>query len=226
MIPFPDHNQSPRNTYQSAMGEQAMGIYVTNYQLRMLKNATVSDHTFAGDVPNRACIFAECYCCNCLLFRIQPRGFCYHESVFHRSGLFRSLLYHSYRDEEKKTRNLFKEEFGRPNRWDTMDMGHGSYDKLDADGLPSPGTKVSADDAIIGKTIPVSRDQMEGQASCYKRRDCSTILSFNKSGIVDQVLLTTNVEGLRFVKVRVRSVHIPQIGDKFSSSMVRKELWA
>ncbi|CAH8355207.1 unnamed protein product [Eruca vesicaria subsp. sativa] len=226
IIPFPYHNQSPRNTYQSAMGKQAMGIYVTNYLFRMDTLAYVLYYPQKPLVTTRAMEH--------LHFRQLPAGInaivaisCYsgynqEDSVIMNQssvdrGFFRSLLFRSYRDEEKRMGTLIKEDFGRPDRGNTLGMRHGSYEKLDNDGLAPPGTRVSGEDVIIGKTTPISQDEAQGQTSRYIKRDRSISLRHSETGMVDQVLLTTNADGLKFVKVRVRSVRIPQIGDKFSS---------
>lgn len=134
-------------------------------------------------------------------------------------GLFRSLFFRSYTDQEKRIGMSVVEQFEKPMRSDTLKLKHGTYDKLDDDGIVAPGVRVSGEDIIIGKTAPIAPDAEElGQRTkLHIKRDVSTPLRSTENGIVDQVLITTNAEGLRFVKCRMRTTKIPQIGDKFAS---------
>ena len=235
IIPFPDHNQSPRNTYQSAMGKQAMGVYITNYQLRMDTLAHVlyypqkplgitrsMEYLHFRELPSgiNATVAIACY-----------SGYNQEDSVIMNQssidrGFFRSVFYRSYKDEERK---MFgqpegkddSERFEKPNPEVCEGMRKSDYSKLDDDGLVLPGTRVSGDDIIIGKTAPIdpTKDdsKMDASQGRFQRRDSSTALRSSEAGYVDQVMLTTNQDGRKFVKVRVRSVRIPQIGDKFAS---------
>ncbi|CAI5967919.1 unnamed protein product, partial [Closterium sp. NIES-64] len=226
IIPFPDHNQSPRNTYQSAMGKQAMGMYVTNYQSRMdtvayvlyypqkpLATTRAMEHLHFRELPAGI---------NAIVSILSYSGYNQEDSVIMNQssidrGFHRSIVFKSYRDEEKKSGSMVNEEFERPNREITMGMRHGSYDKLDDDGIIPPGSRVAAEDVIIGKTMPIPPDETGGVAQRFSKRDMSTCLKHSETGVIDQVVLTTNNDGLRFVKIRVRSIRVPQIGDKFAS---------
>ncbi|OKL58442.1 DNA-directed RNA polymerase II subunit RPB2 [Talaromyces atroroseus] len=229
IIPFPDHNQSPRNTYQSAMGKQAMGVFLTNFDQRMETMANILYYPQKPLATTRSMEF--------LKFRELPAGqnaivaiACYsgynqEDSVIMNQssidrGLFRSLFYRTYTEAERKLGLQTIEKFEKPMRSDTIGMRKGTYDKLEDDGLVAPGVRVTGEDIIIGKTAPLAPESEElGQRTkAHTKIDVSTPLRATESGIVDQVLLTTgNDPDLRLVKVRMRTTKIPQIGDKFAS---------
>lgn len=229
IIPFPDHNQSPRNTYQSAMGKQAMGVFLTNFDQRY---ETMANILYYPQKP-----LARTQAMHYLKFRELPAGqnaivaiACYsgynqEDSVIMNQssidrGLFRSLFYRVYQDTEKLIGHGVMETFEKPTRNDTLRMrGHSNYDKLDDDGIVEPGSRVTGNDIIIGKTAPLAADVEElGQRQKnHVKRDTSTPLRSTEAGVVDGVMITQNADGNRLVKVRVRNTKVPQIGDKFAS---------
>ena len=227
IIPFPDHNQSPRNTYQSAMGKQAMGVFLTNFNQRMDTMANILYYPQKPLATTRSMEY--------LKFRDLPAGqnaivaiACYsgynqEDSVIMNQssidrGLFRSLYYRTYIEQENSVGANVIEEFEKPIKSQTLRMRHGTYDKLDDDGIVAPGVRVSGDDIIIGKTAPLAANAEERGARLteHTKRDVSTPLRSTEAGIVDQVMLTA-VDNKKNVKIRTRTTKVPQIGDKFAS---------
>ncbi|KND01611.1 uncharacterized protein SPPG_03408 [Spizellomyces punctatus DAOM BR117] len=199
IIPFPDHNQSPRNTYQSAMGKQAMGIFLTNYQIRMDTMANILFYPQKPLATTRAMEFMH--------FRELPAGqnavvaiavysgynqedsLIMSQSSIDR-GLFRSMYYRVYMDTEKKVGMMASETFEKPSRDSCLRLKHGTYEKLDNDGLIAPGVRVGGEDIIIGKTVPIKEDSAEmGQrTAAHTKRDASTPLKSTENGIIDRVM--------------------------------------
>jgi len=224
-IPFSNHNQSPRNTYQSAMGKQAMGIYATNFNKRMDTNAHILHYNCkplvntkigrllpSNNIPNGM---------NIIVAIASYTGYNQEDSVIINKsavdrGLFRSTFYRTYKDDEKKLQSSDDEEkFTKPDANITKGMKPGSYSKLNNNGFINENVFVNSNDIIIGKIIPVKNSSKDRLKQVFK--DNSTMLRNNETGFIDKVYTNCNADGHRFCKVRIRSERIPKVGDKFSS---------
>jgi DNA-directed RNA polymerase II subunit RPB2 len=215
------------------MGKQAMGIYISNFQVRLdtfchtlwypqkpMAGTNSMEYLHFSELPAgiNATVAIACY-----------SGYNQEDSVIMNQsavdrGFFRSVFHRTYRDEEGKINGETREEFCKPTRATTLGMrGHSSYDKIDEDGLVAPGTRTSGDDVIIGKTSPLTVSDESGAsgqlqlATKQTKRDSSICQRSTENGIIDQVMLTNDENGMKFAKVRVRNIRVPQIGDKFAS---------
>ena len=226
IIPFPDHNQSPRNCYQSAMGKQAMGVFISNYQVRMDTMCHCLYYPQKPLVTTRAMEYLE--------FRDLPAGqnlivgimtyggynqedsLILNQSSIDR-GMQRSLFMRGYRDKAGSRKGSSdKQTFERPDPAQLARQPRSAYEKLDDDGFVCPGETVIGDDVIMGKTQPIPHEP--GQPDSHQmKKDCSIHVRTTESGRVDSVLVSTNDQGEKFCQVRIRSVRVPQIGGKSAS---------
>ena len=226
-IPFPDHNQSPRNAYQCAMSKQAMGIYALNFRERF---DAMSHVLCYPEIPMVSPYMSKFYGAqklpagqNIVVAIMTYTGYNQEDSnMINRGALdrgrFRSIFYRTYKDEERKNQSSGEEEkFCNPDPVDTKHMKNAQYEKIHEDGFVPKDTYVTPDDILIGKVVPLRVPTGSIlSAGAKKQRDVSKMPRNNESGYVDKIYKNRNGEGYSFAKIRMRQDRIPEIGDKFS----------
>ena len=228
VIPFPDHNQSPRNAYQSCMGKQAMSYPTTNLLRRLDTMAYAMCHLERPIVTSRFGNYVHYdklpYGMNAIVAIATYGGYNQEDSIILNGhsvdmGMFRTIYYRVHKSDEKKVQNHKEEKFCRPDPRYTKGIKPGDYSKLDERGFVRVNEYVTNRDIIMGKKYPLKGAHVNGHNLC---KDSSISLKSNEAGWVDKVFVSRNEEGFLTGKVRIRDERIPSIGSKFASRNAQK----
>ena len=229
LIPYPHHNQSPRNTYQCAMGKQAIGtiawnqfsridtlLYLMVYpQQPMVKtrtielihydklpagqNATVAVMSFSGYDIEDALVLNKASC---------DRG-------FGRCQVFRKhatqLRKYPNRSADRIGDKLF--EVNNPNK------PIGKHAILGSDGVAMVGEKVSSGEIYLAKETPLNTTST-GIGSDFGTNDFKQAPMTYRNpdpAYIDKVMVSQSENENMVIKIQTRQTRRPELGDKFSS---------
>lgn len=223
-IPFPDNNQSPRNTYQCAMGKQAMGVYVTNYDRRLDKTAYVLNYPMRPLVDTRVMNILKLNKVpsgeQVIVAIMTHTGYNQEDSILFNQGsidrgLFHATIYQTEKDEDKKIHGD-EEVRCKPDPSKTKGMKFGNYNKVNDKGVIPENTLVCNGDVIIAKVFPIKENRNDPN-KLIKYEDLSRVYRTHEESFIDKNYIARNGDGYNFCKVRVRTHRKPVVGDKFSS---------
>lgn len=233
LIPYPHHNQSPRNTYQCAMGKQAIGtiamnqyeridtlLYTMVYPQAPMVKTRVLDLVNFDNVPAGQ---------NAIVAVMSYSGYDIEDAIVLNKasldrGFGRCQVYRKHQAIVKRyPNNTYDRIVGPPDfensSFSQTDRRRRRYAALDADGICRVGARVMNGGIMVNKEQPINQtDPLEnpelpdaGYSACP--------LSYKGPipGYIDKVLLTSSETDNFLVKVLVRQTRRPEIGDKFSS---------
>ncbi|KMZ58569.1 DNA-directed RNA polymerase [Zostera marina] len=223
LIPYPHHNQSPRNTYQCAMGKQAMGnisynqlfrgdclLYLLAYAQRpLLTTKTIEliqyDKLGAGQ--------------NAIVAVMSYSGYDIEDAiVMNKSsldrGFGRSIVLKKYSCvQEVYGTNQVTDKILRPKMEDGKVNSRMKI--LDGDGIASPGEIIGDGDIFVNKWSPKIHENPK--ESDYKPTPAIHNCTVGETIAVDRIMLHSDSNNKLCVKLLTRHTRRPEVGDKFSS---------
>ncbi|QHS76302.1 DNA-directed RNA polymerase III core subunit RET1 [Saccharomyces paradoxus] len=228
LIPYPHHNQSPRNTYQCAMGKQAIGaiaynqfkridtlLYLMTYpQQPMVKTKTIElidyDKLPAGQNATVAVMSYSGYDIEDALVLNKSsidRGFGRCETRRKTTTVLKRYANHT----QDIIGGMRVDENGEP-IWQHQSLG--------PDGLGEVGMKVQSGQIYINKSVPTNSADAPNPNNINVQtqyREAPVIYRGPEPSHIDQVMMSVSDNDQALIKVLLRQNRRPELGDKFSS---------
>ncbi|KAF8622616.1 hypothetical protein AX15_006873 [Amanita polypyramis BW_CC] len=227
LIPYPHHNQSPRNTYQCAMGKQAIGaigynqlnridtlLYLSVYpQQPMVKTKTIEligyDKLPAGQ--------------NATVAIMSYSGYDIEDAlILNKASLDRGYgRCQVLRKNATLIRKYPNGTFDRLADAPLDETGHvvKKFDIVQMDGLAGVGERVDPGDVYVNKQSPTNAtdNTFTGQAASVPYKNAPLTYKSPVAGYIDKVVISDTENDQTLIKVLIRQTRRPELGDKFSS---------
>lgn len=227
LIPYGEYDRGDRVNYGAKMIGQSLGFYSSNY---LLRTDTKSNVLVYPQTPLTTSKTFDIFDLdkhpsgqNVVIALVTYSGYNMEDAVIFNKGSIergtgRSFFFRSYTTEETRYGGGQIDEIGIPKKDVRGYRSESSYTNLEEDGIVSIETPVDSGDVLVGKTSPLrflGRNEFLG--GVQNRRETSTVMRHGEEGVVDKAVISENQDGNRLVKVTIRDLRIPELGDKFAS---------
>jgi len=235
LVPFPHHNQSPRNTYQCAMGKQAMGtiglnqfdridtlLYLLCYPQKPLVHSRTLELVNFDKVPAGQ---------NAIIAVMSYSGYDIEDALIineasMQRGYGRCMVMRKYATQIKTYSNNSEDRLKASPMYDRVEnrpATRGKFSGVDLSGIVEVGAKVFRNGILVNREMPKNTNELRtGQADVDRAPEADfkaspLVYKGPKEARIDKVMITSSEFEAHIIKVVTREVREIEQGDKFSS---------